>query len=144
MSQHYSDRLRRLPCKTLVWNAGASLVANATNYLHCYTTFPTGGVQAVETHVYASFLCTRRGTIKNLVCYVSTAHGAGNSSAYTVYVNGLPTAITCTISGAVDTKALDITNFVAVSIGNRISLRCVTSAAGLFLNALGQLEFEGV
>lgn len=76
---------------------------------------------AGATDLDVSVLISVAGTLKNL--YVkSGAVGAGAKHKYTVYVNGVATAITCTtaLNGGV---ANDTTHTVAVVAGDTVSIR---------------------
>ena len=62
------------------------------------------------------------GDINDLNVRLSAAPGAGDSYTFTVMVNGAPSALAVTISGAADTTGNDI-GAVAVVAGDRVSLR---------------------
>jgi len=63
------------------------------------------------------------GTLKNLYIKLNAAPGAGDSFKFTVTLNGADTALTCTISGAVDTIGHDTTHTVAVVPGDTVGLK---------------------
>lgn len=74
------------------------------------------------------------GTVSNLTVNLQTAPGAGKSWTYTLYVNGNPTALTCTISDA-NTTGSDTTHSVTVAPGDISSWQQTpsgTPAATLF------------
>lgn len=72
----------------------------------------------------------RAGTLRNLFVRHNVANGNGNPIVYTVFVNGVATAITTSrVTGAVGTSS-DTANSVAVAQGARVSIR-VTKAAGV-------------
>ena len=75
----------------------------------------------------AEFAVSVPGTLKNMYANSSGAPGAGQSFAYTLFKNGAAQTLTCTISDP-DTAANDTTNTVTVASGDRIAIRCVTSA----------------
>ena len=75
----------------------------------------------------AEFAVSVPGTIKNMYANASGAPGAGESFAYTLFKNGVAQTLTCTISDP-DTSANDTTNTVTVASGDKIAIRCVTSA----------------
>lgn len=69
------------------------------------------------------------GHIKDLVAVMIGAPGVGNSVQFTIFVNGSSTALTCTVSGASATTAVDATHSVSVSAGDLVTLQLVTSPA---------------
>lgn len=74
---------------------------------------------------------TKAGTLRNLIVRHNTAAGNGNNVVYTVYVNGVATAITVTLATAAVGQATDVTHTVAVVVGDRVSLaRANASAIG--------------
>ncbi len=75
----------------------------------------------------AEFAVSIPGTLKNMYANSSGAPGAGQSFAYTLFKNGAAQTLTCTISDP-DTSANDTTNTVTVASGDKIAIRCVTSA----------------
>ena len=75
----------------------------------------------------AEFAVSVPGTLKNMYANSSGAPGAGQSFAYTLFKNGVAQTLTCTISDP-DTAANDTTNTVTVASGDKITIRCVTSA----------------
>ncbi|MBC7076299.1 MAG: hypothetical protein H5T98_09600 [Syntrophomonadaceae bacterium] len=75
----------------------------------------------------AEFAVSVPGTLKNMYANSSGAPGAGQSFAYTLFKNGAAQTLTCTISDP-NTSANDTTNTVTVAPGDKIAIRCVTSA----------------
>ena len=63
------------------------------------------------------------GTIDQLYVSGPAAPGAGKSITYTLLVNGVASALTCTISGASQTANSDTTHSVSVSAGDLISIQ---------------------
>lgn len=63
------------------------------------------------------------GTIKNLYVKLSAAPGAGTTRVFTLYLNGSPSALTCTVSGGAATTANDSTHTVTVAAGDEVSLQ---------------------
>jgi hypothetical protein len=66
------------------------------------------------------------GNLKNFAVALNVAPGGGTSYAFTVRVNGVDTAITCTISGAAKTCA-DSVDSAAISINDLVSIKSVPS-----------------
>lgn len=66
--------------------------------------------------------------IRNLLVTRANAPGLGASNIYTVYVNGLATAITCTIAGAATTEGKDAANSVNVVQDDTIEIVCTVGA----------------
>jgi hypothetical protein len=63
------------------------------------------------------------GVIKSLYIQIDTAAGVGEALYFTLYLNGSPTALTCTI-GAGNTTANDTTHEVDVVAGDLVSIQC--------------------
>lgn len=63
------------------------------------------------------------GSIKNLHVLLTAAPGVGASYTLTLRVNGVSTALTCTVAGAATTCS-DLVNSVVVAAGDRITLEC--------------------
>lgn len=78
----------------------------------------------VSTITDVEMLCASAGTLSHLRVEVNTAPGAGKNFTYTVMVNGVASALTCTIADA-NTDAEDTTHTVAIVAGDRIALRSV-------------------
>lgn len=64
------------------------------------------------------------GVFKNLYVVATTAPGVGKSFQYTLMVNGVASALTCTMSDTA-TTASDNTNTVTVSATDKLSIRTV-------------------
>lgn len=79
-------------------------------------------VRAAENMVYA--ICPTAGTIKNLCVKTNFAPGGGKSVALTLRVNGIDSALTCTL-GAADTYKEDIVNTVVVAAGDVLTIKVV-------------------
>lgn len=62
------------------------------------------------------------GYIKELRVITNIAPGLGKSYTFTVYLNGVVTLLTVTISGAADTSGSDMVNTVLVAPGDKIYL----------------------
>lgn len=100
---------------------GSNLTTGATSYIYPYG--HVSGSDATVTN--RTVLVPEAGTISKLRVLLDGAPGAAKSYTFTLYVNGSASALTCAVSGAVDTSAEDITNSVSVSAGDALSLQCV-------------------
>lgn len=68
------------------------------------------------------------GELTNLRVQADQQPGVGGSYTFTVLVNGAPTGITCTISGAAEDSCEDTINSVTIVAGDRLWLQAVASA----------------
>lgn len=64
------------------------------------------------------------GTIKNLRIAVAVAPGAGTSFTITVYVNGSPSAVTCSVADA-NTTCSDLTHTASITANDLVSIESV-------------------
>lgn len=87
-------------------------------------------------------LVSTPGKIKKLRVELVSAPTAGKSFAFTLMVNGAPSALTCTISDAA-TSNEDSVNEVAVSAGDYVSLRCVPTGNPTVGYARWSTVFDG-
>lgn len=129
----------------LSFGSGATSIAgNQTVYLSCIGESGdfSGFYIITESTVWVTYLVTRPGILKNLVVYTSGAAGAGQSFIYTVRLNGVPTAITCTVSGGVAVSASDLVNSVHVVVGDRVTVQLVLSAGAGTKYHGTSLDFE--
>lgn len=67
--------------------------------------------------------CPVAGTFSKLYIALSAAPGGGKSYIFTLMKNGVATALTCTITGAVATTGSDTSNSVAVVAGDLLSIK---------------------
>lgn len=98
-----------------------TLVSNATRYIPMYG----GWLSATEGHVNAP--CPTNVSISFLSVELSAAPAGVQSYAFTLMVNGSPSALTCTVTGAA-TTASDTTHSVSITAGNLIDIKVVGSA----------------
>ena len=80
--------------------------------------------------------------IKNLYTYTSSAPGAGKSYVYTLMVDNVASALTCTLSGTATNEAHDDTHEVTVNVGQRIGLRIVTTAGATAMTLEWAIEID--
>jgi hypothetical protein len=108
----------------LTWGNDTLLAAADTRFLT-----PGRGGTAVTIDIN-QIPAPRAGVLKNFFVRHNSAGGNGNSVVYTVFVNGVATAITVTlVTGAVG-QASDTVNTVVVAQGDRISIQA-TKAVGI-------------
>jgi hypothetical protein len=102
---------------------------NATRYL-----LPNYAQSTDE--VFPVYIIPATGTISNLDAYCSTSPGFGDDIVLTVRINGVDSLLTVTLADT-DQMVEDSVNVVAVSAGDIITVKSVTSAtcavADLFL-----------
>ena len=108
-----------------VWVFGAASVAIAadTRYL------PRGTTATAPTTSDFAFRVSRAGTARNLRVRHNAAAGNGQNITYTLRVNGLDTALTCTLATGAVGDANDLVNSVAVAAGDLIELVAVKGAS---------------
>jgi hypothetical protein len=83
------------------------------------------------------------GTVSNLQVSVGTAPGAGTSHTFSLIVNGVADSnFTCTIADT-NTTCSDTTHSVAVSAGDRLAWRDVTTAGTVTADVNLLAKFEG-
>ncbi len=116
------------------WLANLSPTATGYNSL-------TGGESWNATEFFPSRVVSTGGKIKNLRVKLNGTPGAGKEYAFTLMVEGSPTALTLTISDA-ETKDADTVNEVAVSAGQSVSSRCVPSGTPTARKATWTSMFE--
>jgi hypothetical protein len=77
---------------------------------------------------------TRTGVIQRLYCVNQTAPGASQTVVYTVRIEEVNTALTCTMSGASATTCSDTSNTAAITAGELVSINYDPSADIASLN----------
>jgi hypothetical protein len=103
--------------------AGATKFYQFGNVLGATPTPVTTEDYTVDTMV------TERTVLKNLCARVDVAPGAGKTVIFTVYVNGVASALTCTISGASAITANDTADSVVLNPGDYYSMQIAPLAA---------------
>lgn len=83
---------------------------------------------------------TRNGTLRNMYVTFSGSPGTSESFTVTLMVNGVATALTCTISDT-NRRAADTSNSVAVTAGQYADVRIVASGAANARQAQITLEY---
>lgn len=113
---------------SLIFNncLNVSLTANVTRYVPVCTFDYNPNNTTTEAN--AQEIISGSGTMSDLFVELTTAPGVGNTVTITLMLNGVASALTCTVSGTA-TTASDTTNTVTVSAGDKISYKWVTSAA---------------
>lgn len=103
----------------VLFGAPAATVSTST-YYSCPGNFGSGATTEVGYTKIFRVPCA--GTLKNL--YVKTENAPTNNTVFTVRVNSVDSALTCTVAGATQT-ASDTTHTVAVSAGDYITFKLV-------------------
>ena len=103
-------------------------VGNSSTSASVYMTLMGGPLGSwTATEVNAQFVISTAGTFRNLYIEVSAAPGGSTSYVFTVRLNGVGTALTCTVSGS-NTSCNDTSNNFAVVAGDEVTLE--SSPAG--------------
>ena len=106
--------------------------ANSTGYV----------CQGYSANIFrTAMIITWIGVIRNLFIELDTAPGGADTQIFTVMVNGAPTAITLTITGA-QLAGNDIVNQVAVAPGDLVTVRIVSSATAAGARIAGGLGYR--
>ena len=79
--------------------------------------------------VNAACECPFDGVITEMRARAHIAPGAGQTFTYTLYVNGVPTAMTCVTTGAAVYDSADLANPIRVAKGDDLAVQIVVSAA---------------
>lgn len=111
---------------TMATNGGGPS-ASAVEYMPISGQGSTGLPQTTESVV--SQISTISGTFQNFYIRLNQSpdNGGGTQSyTYVLYVNGAPTAVTCTISEA-ETSCFDITHTASITAGQTVSLESTPS-----------------
>lgn len=127
---------------TIYFQSGNTVGPNQTVYIYCMQLYPPEGYDSVETNTGVRFLATRAGTLKNLYVHVNTPPGLGETFTFRLRINGVNTALTCTISGAAAYDASDTAHTAAVAVGDRITLAFTASALAAWSAPEGAVEFD--
>jgi len=129
-----------------VWKASTA-ISSSTIPISCgaYTAL-TGNYDGylspdftLDSNELPVFLVNSSGTLQHLRISMTTAPGLGESVTFTVRVGTVDTGITVTVTGSNKTGA-DIVNSIAVTAGDLITIRVVTSAAGVPENIIASLN----
>jgi len=116
-------------------NMGISgVLGAATSYMH-------PGIEAADATEDGFFIAPTAGTITKMYTHLGTAPGGADTVIYTVRLGGADQTITCTTSAA-ETTSNDTAHTVAVTAGQEISVKAVSSA-GTAADASVTLEFRG-
>lgn len=96
----------------------SGIAAGTTNYI---------GISESLTESDQYLVTPVAGTVRNLYVVSDGSPAVGQTFIYTLRKNGVDTAVTCTTSGA-STSSSDATNSFAVSAGDKLTVKLVTSA----------------
>ena len=86
------------------------------------------GLAAYGTYETVLSVAPRAGYLRNLRCFVGTAPGGADTAINTARINGVGSALACTITGA-GTTCSNTSSSPAVAAGDRLSIQVVSSAA---------------
>ncbi len=112
-----------IPFKTpiLFANSGTSPSTSAVRYSGLVGS-SAGPLSWETTSNAASSPIAVAGTLSNLRVYLPVALTGAQSWTFDIYINGVPSAVTCTVTSA-GLSAFDGTNTVAVVAGDKVSIR---------------------
>jgi hypothetical protein len=119
-----------LPRGTVSNNTGEAIsvpvnsISNVTAGSTVYLT-PNGQMTFAQQN---SFICNKPGVVVGFNYFTTVAPGAGQSFVYTVFKNGVATAMTATSSGAASFSASTSANPFTVAQNDQIDVQLVTSA----------------
>lgn len=120
----------------IIGGSDASLSTSATRYERIY-----GGFAWETTAGFAWQLVSHAGKIKNLYVRLDGTPGAGKQYAFTLMVNDVASALTCTIAD-LNTQGSDLINEVNVSPGDRVNLQCVPTGTPTARDAMWTTTFQ--
>jgi hypothetical protein len=125
---------------TLTWGDGNLGSSADTRLLH-----PSYNALSTATTVgnAVEWVAPRAGTLRNLFVRHNTANGNGNNVVYTVFKNGVATAITVTLATGAIGQASDLVNTVALAQGDVVNITAVKAAtiANGNLQSIAVMEF---
>lgn len=116
----------------LMWAAASNGNGTTVAYLPALP-YDAGLSASTGGQIASTLVMPRAGTLRNL--FVATLSASvGLSTTFTVQVNGVDTAITCTMASST-TSASDTTHSVSVSAGDQVRLKEVNSTSGSAANS---------
>ncbi len=98
-----------------------TIAATETRYI--------GGGEISTASTVVAFRAPRAGRIRNLYNKSTGTPGGSDTFTYTVYKNGVATALTAQTPGGASVSS-DTSNVVSVAAGDQIDVQCVVSATG--------------
>lgn len=122
---------------------GATFISTGGGATTSATGYHSVGVPGFgdATDAIAAQICAVAGTIDNLYITETVAPGSGKSRVYTLYKNGSPTSLTCTIADAAKTASdTNAAHAVTVAAGDLLSLESVPSGTPAAATALGSMR----
>lgn len=99
--------------------------STASNSVNSYRGMWAGGTWSLTESTYSTLMPTS-GTLDKLYVVLNNTPGGSATYTFTVYKNGSPTGITCTVASAA-TTASDLSNSIAFLAGDTISIASVPS-----------------
>jgi hypothetical protein len=125
---------------TLTWGDGNLGSSADTRLLH-----PSYNALSTATTVgnAVEWVAPRGGTLRNMFVRHNTANGNGTNVVYTVFVNGVATAITVTLATGAIGQASDLVNSVVIVQGDVVNITAVkaVSIANGNLQSIAVMEF---
>lgn len=104
-----------------------------SNSVDSYHGMWAAGTWSSTESTYSTLMPTS-GTIDRLYVALNNTPGGAATYTFTVYKNGSPTAVTCTVTSAA-TTASDLSNSVTFSAGDTISLGCIPTGTPITRSA---------
>jgi hypothetical protein len=136
-----------LSCSFTSTNANESLLTGGSNSVPNSAThyYPISGTftNTVTTEASAETVMPTAGTLDNLYIYGNNGSGpgAGTSYTFTLYKNGVATALTTAISGSTRTNS-DTTHSISFVAGDTISLEAAPSGTPVQQAILWSIRFK--
>lgn len=124
--------------KQVLFGRGTDELNNAATEFNAFV----GDVQWNETETNVMQLVSASGTFTKLRIKLDGSPGEGKSWTFTLMVNNISRALTCTISDT-DTTCFNIKTVISVSAGDSFSLRATSSGTPTNRNARWSIVFEG-
>lgn len=103
----------------------------------------TGNRTGSATESAIQEVISSAGVITNFLVKLDSAPGAAKQYVFTLRVNGVDSALTCTISGAASTTGTDTSHSVNVSAGDLVSISCTPSGTPTSSLLSLSLQFTG-
>lgn len=101
--------------------------------------WPSGACTNITEGVTTELLVSSAGSIRNLRVKAGTAGFAAGSGVVTIRINGVNSAVTCTVGTG--TTCADAVNTAAVVAGDRITSQVVTVATETLANVQVAVEY---
>jgi hypothetical protein len=106
----------------LLWGAREIGSSTAVRWLFPGFSFDLSELNEIQIRA------TRAGTLRNLRVRHRTLGGGAQTITYTLFVNGVASALTCTLTSNVDNNGQDLVNSVAIAADDLLSIKITKSA----------------